>query len=179
MYTENVVMEGNLFHHNWGSAAFGLLLKDIRDSRIVNNVFRQNSVALYAEGSNRMTVQGNEFIENGWAVKIMANSEDNLFTDNNFVGNTFDVATNSRQAYSTFRGNYWDAYHGYDLDRDGYGDVPFRPVRLFSLLVERNEPALALLRSLLVDVLDAAERVIPSLTPQTLVDEHPRMGRAS
>jgi nitrous oxidase accessory protein len=68
---------------------------------------------------------------------------------------------------------------GYDLDRDGIGDVPFRPVRLFSLLVERYPATLALLRSLLVDLLDAAERVIPSLTPEELMDASPAMRRLS
>ena len=55
--------------------------------------------------------------------------------------------------------------------------MPFRPVRLFSLVVERNEPSLVLMRSLLVGILDAAERVVPALTPETLVDERPLMER--
>ena len=171
-------MTGNLFERNWGTAAFGLLLKDITDSRIEGNAFRGNSVGLWAEGSNRIRVERNVFEQNGWAVKIMANSVDNEFVRNDFLGNTFDVATNSRRSYSRFTGNYWDAYRGYDLDRDGVGDVPFRPVRLFSLIVERNEPSLVLLRSLLVIALDAAERVLPSITPATLVDERPLMARA-
>ncbi len=175
MYTKNVEMEANRFEHNWGSAAYGLLLKDITDSRIIGNTFLQNTIGLYVEGSSRLVVSGNNFSENGWAIKLMANSLENLFTENNFVANSFDVATNSRQNYSTFSENYWDNYKGYDLDRDGYGDVPFRPVRLFSLMVEQNEPALALMRSFLVDLLDAAERVIPALTPETLVDEKPVM----
>jgi len=70
---------------------------------------------------------------------------------------------------------YWDRYGGYDRDRDGVGDVPFRPVRLFSLVVEQNEPALVLQRSLLVSVLDLAEQVLPVLTPQNLVDERPSL----
>jgi nitrous oxidase accessory protein len=74
-----------------------------------------------------------------------------------------------------FAGNYWDQYHGYDLGRDGYGDVPHRPVRLFSLIVEHNEPSLLLLRSVFVRVLDVAERAIPVLTPETLADERPAM----
>jgi nitrous oxidase accessory protein len=179
MYAKNVEMQDNVFELNWGTAAFGLLLKDIRDSRIEGNVFRGNSVAMWAEGSNRVHIEGNLFAENGWAVKIMANSLDNIFTHNDFVGNTFDVATNSRQSYSSFRENWWDAYRGYDLDRDGYGDVPFRPVRLFALVVEHNEPSLVLLRSLLVSVLDAAERVLPVLTPETLSDDRPLMHPAS
>jgi nitrous oxidase accessory protein len=108
-------------------------------------------------------------------VKIMADAYDNVVTGNNFVANSFDVGTNSRQSFSTFEGNYWDAYEGYDLDRDGVGDVPFRPVRLFTLIVERHEPALLLMRSLFVQLLDVAERVAPALTPETLTDARPLM----
>jgi nitrous oxidase accessory protein len=124
---------------------------------------------------NRTDVENNVFAANGWALKLMANSEDNLFSGNEFAGNAFDVATNSRQNFSTFRENWWDRYEGYDLDRDGYGDVPFRPVRLFSWLVERNAPSLVLLRSLFVSLLDLAERVAPVITPAGLIDERPLM----
>ena len=60
-----------------------------------------------------------------------------------------------------------------DRDEDGVGDVPFRPVRLFSLVVEQNEPALLLQRSLLVTLLDLAETVLPVLTPERLTDPVP------
>lgn len=173
MYTRNVAMEGNDFDHNRGSAAFGLLLKDITDSRITGNRFRGNSVGLHAEGANRVVVSGNEFVENGWAIRILASSEASEFRSNNFIGNTFDVSTNSRQSYSTFEGNFWDRYRGYDLNRDGIGDIPFRPVRLFSLIVARNEPTLVLQRSFLITVLDLAEAVLPILTPADLEDVQP------
>lgn len=175
MYTKSVRMLDNLFEDNWGSSAFGLLLKDITDSEIRGNRFLRNTVGIYAEGTNRVMVEENELRGNGWAVKIMANSQDNVFSRNDFLGNTFDVATNSRRAYSEFHGNYWDHYRGYDLDRDGSGDVPFHPVRLFSLITERNEPSLILLRSFFVDLLDLAERVFPVLTPQALTDNAPLM----
>jgi len=175
MYTEGVVMRGNAFEDNWGPAAFGLLLKEITDSEIVGNTFAHNTVGLYAEGSNRMQISENTFESNGWAIKIMADAMNNELTRNNFVGNSFDVGTNSRQSYSSFSGNYWDAYEGYDLDRDGVGDVPFRPVRLFALIVEQHEPAMMLMRSLFVQLLDIAERVAPALTPETLVDDSPAM----
>lgn len=179
MYTKNVEMIGNRFVGNWGASSYGLLLKDITDSQIRDNVFRYNTIGIYAEGSDRMAVTGNDFIDNGWALKIMANSIDNTFTRNNFVANTFDIATNSRQSYSRFTGNYWDKYRGYDLDRDGVGDVPFRPVTLFSLLVEQNEPAIILLNSFFIDLMDAAERMLPALTPDALVDDQPAMEELS
>jgi nitrous oxidase accessory protein len=175
MYTRDIVMDGNDFSGNLGNAAFGLLLKDITDSHIVGNRFRRNSVGIHAEGANRLLVSGNEFVENGWAVKIMANSEASEVTGNNFVGNSFDVATNSRRSYSDFAGNYWDRYRGYDRNADGVGDVPFHPVRLFSLVVAQNEPVLVLQRSPLVALLDLAEQVLPILTPESLADARPQV----
>jgi nitrous oxidase accessory protein len=175
MYTKNVLMEDNDFDENRGGASFGLLLKDITDSRILGNRFRRNSVGVHAEGANRLEVRGNDFVANGWALQVLANSDDSEFSANNFVANSFDVSTNSRRSYSTFEGNYWDRYKGYDRDHDGVGDVPFRPVRLFSLVVEQNEPALVLQRSLLVDILDLAEQVLPMLTPENLVDRRPSL----
>jgi len=177
MYTKNVEMVDNRFEFNWGSAAYGLLLKEITDSHIENNIFLKNSKGIYAESSNRIIVQNNTFEQNGWAVKIMGNCLDNEFLKNNFLANTFDVATNTKHNFNKFDSNYWDAYKGYDLDRNGTGDVPFRPVSLFSYLVEQNEPSLVLVRSFFVDMINIAESIIPTLTPETLLDENPSMRR--
>jgi len=177
MYTKNVEMLDNRFEYNWGSAAYGLLLKEITDSNIENNIFLKNSKGIYAESSNRIIVQNNTFEQNGWAVKIMGNCLDNEFSKNNFLANTFDVATNTKHNFNKFDSNYWDAYKGYDLDKNGTGDVPFRPVSLFSYLVEQNEPSLVLVRSFFVDMINIAESIVPTMTPETLLDENPSMRR--
>lgn len=179
MYSKAVTMSRNRFADNWGTSAFGLLLKDITDSYIAHNTFEQNTVGIYAESANRIEVVRNEFVENGRAVKLMANSMESVFRYNTFIANTFDVTTNSTQSFSTFEQNYWDSYQGYDLDRDGTGDVPFYPVRLFALIVEQNEPSVILMRSLFVHLLDAAERVLPTLTSKALVDTRPLMAPIS
>jgi nitrous oxidase accessory protein len=176
MYSRRVTMTGNRFEDNQGAAAYGLLLKEIKDSRIDGNVMARNTVGLFAEGVDRSEIAGNQFLGNGWAVRLMADATDNGFRRNRFEGNTFDVATNSSTSSpSTFSENYWDGYTGYDLNHDGFGDVPFRPVRLFSVLVEQNEPLIILSRSFLLDLLEAAERVAPVLTPETLIDSRPLM----
>jgi nitrous oxidase accessory protein len=177
MYTKGVTMSGNRFESSWGGAAYGLLLKEVYDVTLDSNRFTGNTTGLVADGASRMLASRNVFENNGWAVKIFASTDDASFTDNVFAANTFDVATNSRHATSRFSGNYWDEYRGYDLDRDGTGDVPHRPVRLFSMIVANNEPALVLLRSPISTVLDAAERAFPTLTPETLADTAPRMRR--
>jgi nitrous oxidase accessory protein len=175
MYAKAIVMTGNRFERNRGSAAYGLLLKEISDSKVHGNAFIENSIGLHLEGANRNEVFDNDFVRNGWAVRVLADAQDNLLRGNLFSGNVFDVGTNSRLNYSTFDGNWWDRYRGYDLDRNGRGDVPHPPVRLFALLVEQSPPALVLVRSLLVDMIDVAERVVPALTPETLRDHAPLM----
>lgn len=173
MYSKRVTMVRNRFVDNWGSAAYGLLLKDIDDSHVEHNEFAGNSVGLYLEDASRNQVASNAFARNGWALKVLASAQDNVFEGNLFERNTFDVGTNSRSSTSTFRRNYWDRYRGYDLDRDGIGDVPHLPVRLFALVVEQAPATLVLLRSVFVDLLDVAERAIPSLTPSEVRDVAP------
>ena len=175
MYSRGVRMLENRFERNWGAAAYGLLLKEISEAEVRGNRFVRNTVALYLDDSNRNAIAGNLFEANGWGIKLLANAGDNRFEGNSFLGNSFDVGTNSRSSTSSFEGNWWDRYHGYDLDRDGRGDVPFRPVRLFALVVEQSSPALLLLRSAFVDLLDGAERLLPVLTPEALADRRPLM----
>jgi nitrous oxidase accessory protein len=83
------------------------------------------------------------------------------------------VATNGATTLNLFYNNYWDKYEGYDLDRNGTGDVPYHPVSMYSMVIEQNPTTLLLLRSFMVTLLDKAEKAIPSLTPENLVDETP------
>ena len=175
MYTKNVLMTENHFEHNWGPASYGILLKEISDSRIEKNIFDENSIGLYMEGCSRVTIERNNFSRNGWALKLMANSMENYFYNNNFVANSFDISTNSRQSFNTFEKNYWAEYDGYDLDKDGFGDVPFRPVTMFSMMIESHPTSLVLLHSLFIDILNIAESIIPAITPEALTDPKPRM----
>jgi hypothetical protein len=85
------------------------------------------------------------------------------------------VSTNGSLIPNTMNGNYWDRYAGYDLDRDGHGDVPHRPLGFFTLLVEMQPYAMVFSRSLFVSLLDRAERLIPSLTPESMKDDRPLM----
>ena len=175
MYTKGVKMIGNTFKRNWGASSYGLLLKDIRDSFVEGNEFLENSTAIYMEGSSRIEFTNNVFSKNGYAVRLQASCDDNVFTRNNFAGNTFDIATNGNLVLNTIDSNYWDRYEGYDLDRDNTGDVPYRPVSMYSMVVERIPTAVLLWRSFLVFLMDRAEKAIPVITPENLKDATPAM----
>jgi nitrous oxidase accessory protein len=175
MFSKSVLMYYNHFDHNWGASAYGLLLKEISDSHIIRNTFDQNSIAIHMEGTNRIEVAYNSFKSNGWAIRVQASCSENTFQNNNFLGNTFDVATNGATMLNLFNNNYWDKYEGYDMDRNGLGDIPYHPISMYSMVIEQNPTALMLLRSFIVSLLDRAEKAIPSLTPENLLDEHPLM----
>lgn len=175
MYSKAIYMHENIFADNWSAVSNGILLKDITDSRIEKNLFERNTIGLYAEGCLRIQILNNVFSKNGWAVKILGNCEDNRFIQNNFIANTFEVVTNSSRNNNLFEDNFWSEYSGYDLNKDGTGDIPHSPVKLFTYIVENTQPAIILLRSLFIDLLDLAEKVAPVITPETLTDARPRM----
>jgi nitrous oxidase accessory protein len=175
MYTTGVKMINNTFEHNWGSSAYGLLLKDIRDSFVSGNKFIENSVGIFMEGSSRIEFKENTFSKNGYAVKLQASCDDNTFNQNNFSANTFDMATNGSLVLNAVSGNYWDRYEGYDMNKDHIGDIPYHPVSMYSMVVEQMPTAVLLWRSFLVLLMDKAEKAIPAITPENLKDNSPAM----
>ncbi len=175
MFTKRVKMINNVFKDNWGDASYGLLLKEISDSYLFNNQFYSNTTAIYMEGANRILVERNQFNQNGWGMKIQASCMDNTITKNNFKSNTFDVSTNGSLVLNTFDLNYWDKYEGYDLNKDLIGDVSYRPLSLFSVLVESNPALMILFKSFIVTLLDRSEKILPTLTPDNFIDNQPMM----
>ena len=179
MFSKKIKMINNKFVNNWGSASYGLLLKEINDVEISGNLFKENTIGINVDGSNRITYKNNNFISNGWALKVLGACYANAFLNNNFLYNSFDVSYNSKINDNTFNNNYWSNYTGYDLDKDGIGDVPYRPVKLFSYIVNRTPETIILLRSLFIDVIDFSEKVSPVFTPDNLLDNHPLIKKAT
>lgn len=175
MFSNHVKMFNNYFEENWGDASYGLLLKEISDGYINNNHFTKNTTGIHMEGASRMAMEKNVFDNNGWALKIQASCMDIVLTKNNFISNTFDVGTNGSLVLNTFNNNYWDKYDGYDLNKDKIGDIPYRPVSMYSMIIEQNPPAMMLFRSFMTSLLDKTEKIIPTLTPENLKDNHPLM----
>ncbi|HEY4936546.1 MAG TPA: nitrous oxide reductase family maturation protein NosD [Puia sp.] len=173
MFTHGVKMYNNSFEDNWGDGSFGLLLKEISDSYVIGNRFINNTSGIYMEGASRIRVEKNVFKSNGWAMKIQASCMDVTVTHNNFISNTFDVGTNGTLVLNSFNYNYWDKYEGYDLNKDKIGDIPYRPVSLFSMVVEKNPSTMMLFRSFMTTLLDKTEKILPSLTPENLKDDYP------
>jgi len=173
MFSKFIKMHHNTFHFNWGTASYGLLLKEIYDAEINDNYFEQNTVGINIDGCNRINYKNNHFVRNGWALRFTGGCYTNIFQFNNFMHNSFDLSYNSRLNDNKFEANYWSEYTGYDLDKNGIGDVPHRPVKLFSYIVNKTPETLILLRSLFVDIINFSEKVSPVFTPDNLIDAKP------
>ncbi len=175
MFSKFIDMYHNTFRKNWGTASYGLLLKEINDAEIKGNTFEENTIGINIEGTNRINYSTNNFIGNGWAMKVRGAVYTNIFENNNFLYNSFDLSYNSNLNDNSFNNNYWSGYTGYDLNKDGIGDVPYRPVKLFSYIVNRTPETIVLLRSLFMDIIDFSEKVSPVFTPDNLLDANPLM----
>ncbi|RSK39279.1 nitrous oxide reductase family maturation protein NosD [Mangrovimonas spongiae] len=177
MFSKHIKMFNNTFKENWGTASYGMLLKEINDSEIIGNTFEENTIGINIEGSNRITYRNNDFVKNGWAIKVRGACYTNTFTENNFLYNSFDIAYNSKVNDNVFDKNYWSNYTGYDLNKDGIGDIPYRPVKLYSYIVNRTPETIILLRSMFIDIIDFSEKVSPVFTPDNLLDNNPQTKR--
>ncbi|MBW6483943.1 MAG: nitrous oxide reductase family maturation protein NosD [Vicingaceae bacterium] len=175
MFSKYVKIYGNKFDKNWGTASYGLLLKEIYDAEIIDNLFIENTIGINAEGCTRINYKNNTFKGNGWAVKIAGACYLNKFSKNNFISNAFNLSYSGRMNENEFNSNFWDDYSGYDLDKDGIGDVAYRPVKLFSYIVNKTPETIVLLRSLFVDIINFSEKVSPVFTPDDLLDNTPLM----
>jgi len=173
MFSKKIKMINNIFKENWGTASYGMLLKEINDAEIIGNTFEENTIGINIEGTNRIIYKNNNFINNGWAIKVRGACYANSYIENNFLYNSFDISYNSKVNDNIFDKNYWSNYTGYDLNKDGIGDVPYRPVKLFSYIVNRTPETIILLRSLFIDLIDFSEKVSPVFTPDDLLDNNP------
>ncbi|WP_422106196.1 nitrous oxide reductase family maturation protein NosD [Winogradskyella sp.] len=175
MFSKRIKMYENIFKKNWGTASYGILLKEINDAELKHNVFENNTIGINADGTNRITYTENTFKNNGYAIKVHGACYDNIYSRNNFLYNSFDLSYSGKLNSNKFENNYWSNYTGYDLDKDGIGDIPYRPVKLFSYLVNRTPESIVLLRSLFIDIIDFSEKVSPVFTPENLIDNQPLM----
>jgi nitrous oxidase accessory protein len=187
MYSRNISIRDNLFADSKGAAGIGLGLKESGNVRTHANLFVHNTVGIYVDTSplwpddfNRF--ESNELRLNGVAVSFLGRASGNEFRGNGFRDNSEQVQVDGRgdARQAIWRQNAFDDYAGYDLDRDGTGDVPYELRSLASDLVA-TQPVLAFFRGTPAFALvEAIGRIVPLFEPRlVLSDAEPRMARVA
>jgi nitrous oxidase accessory protein len=183
MYSRNVTLRGNLIAEMRGAAGMGIGLKDSGNIVAEDNRIVRATTAIFLDNSPSQLGDHNEIQRNQlrWCdVGVMLHSAPtrNRFADNVFAGNGTQVAVDGGgdARNITWLGNHFDDYAGYDLDRDGRGDVPYELRSIADELV-RTHPQLALFSgSAALGLVEAAGELVPLNPPTTiLVDPSPRM----
>lgn len=180
MYSRRIQLRGNRFESSRGPSAYGLLLKDADDIESRGNVYLDNTRGLFFDNSPQSqdaacVISGDLFAGNDAGVSILPSTRRVRFEGNAFVDNLVHVEVDghSEAAKNTWSGNYWSGVPTYDEDRDGYGDVPYRPQSVYEDLVRRH-PSLGLLRqSPSVAAIELAGNLFP-VTPGEALLEDPR-----
>ena len=185
MYSRNVTLRDNLLARSSGPGGMGLGIKESGNLTVSNNAFIANTKAVYMDTSplepdDFNTFENNAFFHSEVGVLMHSSEERNAFLSNRFVSNYSQVQVEGGgNALSVeWLGNSFDDYAGYDLDEDGFGDIPYELRRLSSQL-QSKYPQLRFFRgAVTLELLDAITSLFPMIEPRTiLIDPRPRMGR--
>lgn len=173
MYSKKITLRSNIFAHSRSNRAYGLLLQECDDVIAEDNVLADNSRALFVNVSRGSLFQHNLFVANDLAVQL-GGAEGNTFRGNDFVAN-MRLVERDLTGTNRWEGNYWDEYHGIDLNGDGRGDTPFRTGDPLGTLTT-DHPQLRLFRySPAVQALEVGERVFPVMELPEIRDDRPAL----
>ncbi len=183
MYSRNVQVRGNLNAGAGSAGGMGLGVKESGNLTVEDNRFVQDHVGLYLDnspfrGDDNNRIEGNLFALCQTGVVFHSSPVRNLFVENSFRanGNPVRVEGRGNALESTWNGNAFDDYQGYDLDGDGYGDVPYESRSLSNRLIGRT-PELAFFSGTpSLGLLEAVGHIFPLFQPEPIfVDPRPRM----
>lgn len=185
MYSNDIRIHGNTIVGADGPAGMGIGLKESDDVEVFGNRLLASTVGLYLDHTphrpdRTATFESNILAYNHTGIRLHGMSSPARFVGNDVHENGVQVAVDGRVQAGTvqFEGNRWSDYTGYDLDGDGFGDLPYAPQAFSRAIVERH-PVAAFFdgtpAALLLDLLAAA---FPMWAPPpTLTDARPRLGR--
>jgi nitrous oxidase accessory protein len=187
MQSDKLILRTNrIEQHRRGSAAYGVLLKDIGDLVAEDNVIVANRVGVYAEGvplqpTHQAIMVRNIIAGNEVGLALQSNAALTI-AENRIADNLADVRPLGRQLSPSLRwsrngrGNSWSQYRGYDANGDGLGDLPYSVNEPMDALIRKNTLVQAFLYTPAHLALEAAARMFPLYRDQPLlVDEHPLM----
>lgn len=183
MYSRGIVLAHNVMADAGGSAGMGLGLKESGNLTLTDNRFVHDTVGIYVDTSPLQVDDQDTFTRNQIrlcevGVIFHSSEQRNAFHENAFLDNQAQVQVEGEgDALGVdWQGNEFDDYAGYDLDGDGFGDLPYELRSLSGELVSEH-PELSFFRgSLALALVSAAGEVLPLFAPKTLVrDPHPRL----
>jgi nitrous oxidase accessory protein len=184
MYGEGTTITNNTIEHSIGAGGIGIGTKETSSLYARNNRILYSTVGLLIDNSPWQPNTKNWFYQNtigfsGTGVVLSSSKEGNEFRENHFIGNTIDADSEIRKpSSSVWVGNYWDQYDGFDRDKDGVGDTPYRVRKYGDVLVGEHPTAQFFVGSPVLSLIDLVQKLVPLSKPtEILTDSLPRIIR--
>jgi len=178
MYPSGITVARNTVEgHRAASTGYGVLLKDVRDARVVENALRANGTALKVEGSEGAgDVLRNEISHNGVGLDLSSRTALTV-SSNSFIGNLAQLAgAPSRVTWTAHgAGNHWSDHRGFDADRDGRSEVDHVALTSSAARLASAPELRALRSSLAAALLARAERSWAAAERAVAIDRSPLM----
>lgn len=186
MYSARLHLEGNLLAGARGAAGVGVGFKESDGVVVTGNAIVANTTGAYLDGTPRdqsqpVVLKDNLFALNDVGVRFHGANQGLAFRNNTFQENTVsaEVEGGGDALGTEFSGNRWHDYVGYDLDRDGTGDVPYEVKRLSGELTDAQPSIKFFQGTLAMGLMDAIAEAVPVLASRLLlVDRTPRVASA-
>lgn len=183
MYSRNLVFRNNRFLHQRGPSGYGLAFKDSDEIRVEENLFLDNTAAIFLDNTPRSEGSPVHFLRNviaynGIGVLALPMVRGVMFQGNVFWENEQQAATQGEGNLmaNDWQGNFWSDYAGFDGDGDGVGDVPYRSRRIFEALVDQAPLLRLFWGTPVLQALETAALLVPFFEPPVrLEDPAPRM----
>ena len=145
MYSARVLAEDNELSGARGPAGMGIGFKESDAVTLKRNSIVSNTIGTYLDFTPRdpsqpVLFEGNTLALNGVALRTHSSERGAKFVANDFLSNDVlvEVDGNGDARGVEFQNNYWATYAGYDLDRDGVGDVAFQVKQASSSLSDAH-----------------------------------------
>ncbi len=183
MYSDRLHVEGNVLAGARGPAGVGIGFKESDSVDVRDNWLVGNTTGTYIDRTPRsanapVVFERNVFALNEVALRLHSSEEGLSLLSNDFHQNVAaaEVEGGGDALGVRFDGNHWTEYEGYDLDRDGRGDVAFEVKQLSGELTGARPVLQFFDGTAAMSVIDAVAHAVPVLAAhRVLVDPHPAM----
>jgi nitrous oxidase accessory protein len=178
--SEGVIIRRNRIMHAMDASGAGIALKESSAALIHGNEIIHCAVGVTSDSPlhpiNRITLIDNRIAHNITGINFYGERGGHLILGNLFEHNLWQalVGEGGSEDGNAWRGNYWDDYEGFDLDRDGRGDTPYE-IWAYADRIWLETPMAKFFRnSPMLEMLDFLERLAPFSLPRMILrDEEP------
>ena len=161
MFSRKILVKNNVFGSSKFLTRIGIGLKDASYIVITQNLIADNTIGIYLANSPEFTgeiinsdledsqvlegvsygniIRKNVFAFNTKCMSFLPPAYPNLISENTFWANIFTAEYQGvPQDKNLWYSNFYDIYRGFDMNKDGYGDIPFEYSSLFPKVLADN-----------------------------------------